>query len=215
MLTLLNFSKQYTATPILKIPEQTFSSGIHWIRGQNGSGKSTLLKVLAGLLHFEGSVCLMDQFSVKKHPISYRKLVNFAESEPAFPGFLTGMDMLRFFEHAKSAPSGQSLSLTKSFHMTDYLEHPLANYSAGMIKKLSLVLAFLGNPKLILLDEPFITLDEDTLYELGKWIEKGYEEKHISFIITSHQKLPKGIPITGTFILKNQTLSQYHHDGAQ
>lgn len=213
MLTLRDFSKQYTDKPILQIPEWTFHPGIHWIQGSNGAGKSTLLKVLAGLLHFKGSVCLDDQSDLKKQPISYRKLVNFAESEPAFPSFLTGMDMLKLFEQAKNAPSGRSLTLAESFQMNGYLRDTLSSYSAGMIKKLSLLLAFLGNPKLILLDEPFITLDKTSLRVLAEWIKTAHKDEAVSFIITSHQSLPKAIPITTTFLLENQTLSKLDHYG--
>lgn len=207
MLTLHNFSKQYGSTPILQIPTLDLTPGIHWIQGKNGSGKSTLLKILAGLLHFKGTVTLENTIDLKKHPMNYRRLVNFAESEPAFPAFFTGWDMIKLFTNAKKASQEQLSRYINGFHMQDYLGDPLAAYSAGMIKKLSLVLAFLGNPKLILLDEPFITLDNNALNVLAQWMKESYEQKEVNFIITSHQTIPIAIPIHHTFILANRTLT--------
>lgn len=207
MLELDNFSKNYGVTPVLQISKMVLSPGIHWIQGENGSGKSTLLKVLAGLLHFKGTVCLEDRIDLKKQPLAYRQKVNFAESEPAFPSFLTGWDMIKLFAKAKGASQRQLAYYVDAFNMRDYLVDPLGSYSAGMAKKLSLVLAFLGNPKLILLDEPFITLDHRALNELAQWIKTSHRKNGIDFIITSHQNIPSAIPIDSTFLLAHQTLT--------
>jgi len=206
MLQLNNFSKHYGATPVLQIPKLQLGHGIHWIQGENGSGKSTLLKALAGLLHFKGTVLLENVIDLKKQPLAYRQRVNFAESEPAFPSFITGRDMIKLFVKAKNASQQQQAYYINAFNMHDYLDDPLSNYSAGMVKKLSLVLAFLGNPKLILLDEPFITLDHNALDELAQWIKIAREQHGINFIITSHQTIPLAVPIDSTFILAHHTL---------
>lgn len=203
MLELCNFSKAYHFSPVLEIAQLELLSGIHWIQGQNGSGKSTLLKALAGLIHFEGTVILEARIALKKNPLRYRQQVNFAESEPNFPSFLTGQDMVCLFIKAKKGGQEQATALTNGFHMADYLMQPLSSYSAGMLKKLSLVLAFLGSPSLILLDEPFITLDQHAVNQLAHWIRTGHEQQGINFIITSHQAIPSDVPIDYTFTLMN------------
>jgi ABC-2 type transport system ATP-binding protein len=70
-----------------------------------------------------------------------------------------------------------------------YLDNPLGTYSSGMLKKLSLVLAFLGRPALILLDEPLNAIDSDSLQVLYNWIETKYRTENISFLLSSHQSL--------------------------
>jgi len=65
----------------------------------------------------------------------------------------------------------------------------VGSYSSGMLKKLSLVLAFLGQPRLILLDEPLNTIDVESLEILYRWINEKYQNEKISFLLSSHQPL--------------------------
>jgi ABC-2 type transport system ATP-binding protein len=78
-------------------------------------------------------------------------------------------------------------------NMQGYLTNPLGTYSSGMLKKLSIVLAFLGNPKLILLDEPLITIDTESLKVIYEWIVTKHREENVTFILSSHQPLDTGI----------------------
>src|ERR1700710_1469668 len=107
MLQFVNYKKAYGSYPALQIPDVNLNAGIYWIKGVNGSGKSTLLKSIAGILSFKGDLILADNISIKKQPMAYRKLVNFAEAEPIFPEFLTGMEMIKLFASAKDAQAGQ------------------------------------------------------------------------------------------------------------
>ncbi|GAA4791089.1 ABC transporter ATP-binding protein [Olivibacter ginsenosidimutans] len=207
MLQFHNFAKAYGVQPVLQIEKLALPSGIHWIQGDNGTGKSTLLKALAGLIHFKGTVLLDGDIDLKKQPLAYRKRVNFAESEAAFPLFLNGQDMIKLFMKAKNATQEQLWALINGFGMSDYLTQPLSSYSAGMLKKLSLVLAFLGKPSLLLLDEPFITLDQQAIEQLAHWIKERHEQQQINFILTSHQAIPSNVPIDYTFKLINQGLT--------
>ena len=102
MLRFLNFQKFYGAHLALKIDNLSIDPGIYWIKGINGSGKSTLLKTIAAILYFEGDIILDPSISLKKNPMAYRKLVNFAEAEPLFPRFLTGKEMIDLFVAAKN-----------------------------------------------------------------------------------------------------------------
>ncbi len=71
--------------------------------------------------------------------------------------------------------------------MHHFLSQPIGNYSSGMIKKLSLLLAFIGKPALILLDEPLATLDEESIQILPDLISAYHKEFKTSFIFSSHQ----------------------------
>ncbi|WP_428331083.1 ABC transporter ATP-binding protein [Mucilaginibacter sp.] len=207
MLHFVEFKKFYGDYPAVTIDNLTVEPGIYWIKGVNGSGKSTLLKSIAGILAFKGDILLNDTISIKKQPVAYRKLVNFAEAEPLFPEFLTGKEMISLFASAKDAGSGQEQYFIESMKMQSFVDRPIGTYSSGMLKKLSLVLAFMGNPKLILLDEPLITIDTESLKILYSWIRQQHSEKGVSFMLSSHQSLdPDEILGAGELLVANQTL---------
>lgn len=205
MLHFIEFQKSYGNYPALKIDDLAIEPGIYWIKGVNGSGKSTLLKSIAGILSFDGDI-LLDNISIKKQAVNYRKLVNFAEAEPVFPAFLTGREMIALFADAKDAPAGQEQHYIESMQMKAYIGNPVGTYSSGMLKKLSLLLAFLGNPKLILLDEPLITIDTAALNILYTWIADKHQHDGTSFLLSSHQALEfKALP-SQELLVENQTL---------
>jgi ABC-2 type transport system ATP-binding protein len=183
-----HFAKQYGTTTILQIDELTLPTGIYWVKGANGAGKSTLLRSMAGVLHFHGDIAWND-LRLKKDTVPYRRVVNFAEAEPLFPEFLTGMEMIDLFRTAKGGALRQEEYYIESMQMQTYLHQPIGTYSSGMLKKLSLVLAFLGTPQLILLDEPAITLDVQALDVLNRWIDKLHTRQDITFLLSSHQPL--------------------------
>jgi len=189
MLHFNQFQKSYNDYPALKIDDLTIKRGIYWVKGVNGSGKSTLLKSIAGVLSFKGDIVLNSNISIKNQPVAYRKLVNLAEAEPLFPEFLSGMEMVKLFTAAKDAPAGQEDYFIESMYMQSYIGKAVGTYSSGMLKKLSLLLAFIGKPTLILLDEPLITIDTESLKILYLWINKLHNEEGVSFMLSSHQNL--------------------------
>jgi ABC-2 type transport system ATP-binding protein len=205
MLSFCNFQKSYGNYPALQVPDLYLPTGIYWVKGVNGSGKSTLLKSIAGILSFNGDV-LLNSVSVKKQPVEYRKLVNFAEAEPRFPEFLTGNELIRLFASAKGAPKGQEQPFLESMGMESYLHKPVGTYSSGMLKKLSLLLAFLGHPQLILLDEPLITIDAAALAILYNWIAGQHRQNGTGFLLSSHQILDEALLSSQTLTIENQTL---------
>jgi len=188
MLHFSQFEKSYFSHLVLKIDNIKIPGGVFWIKGNNGSGKSTLLKSIAGILSFEGNIAINNIY-LKNQGVQYRKLVNFAEAEPLFPEFLTGSEMIDLFAKAKGAVRGQEEDLITEMGMKPYIHHPLGSYSSGMLKKLSLVLAFLGQPKLILLDEPLNTVDVESLEVLYRWINAKYQNEKVCFLLSSHQPL--------------------------
>jgi len=186
MLQFNNFHKSYGYNPVLDIEDLAIDSGIYWLKGRNGSGKSTLLKSIGGFLFFNGEI-IVDNTSLKKQGVLYRRKVNFADAEPVFPEFLTGWEMIKMFKQAKGGPIDQEQYFIEKMNMEGYLGNALGTYSSGMLKKLSLVLAFLGSPKLILLDEPLVTIDVESLKVLYEWVITKHTEDNTSFILSSHQ----------------------------
>ena len=193
MLSFKNFNKFYNNICILEIENLFLGEGVYWVKGINGSGKSTLLKSVAGIISFKGEILLNEKISINKHPVAYRRLVNFAEAEPIFPDFLRGRDLIQLFLASKKAVKNQENSLLENMQMSGYIDQPIRTYSSGMLKKLSLVLAFLGKPDLILLDEPLITLDKKSVETLYQWISESHKKTGVNFLITSHQPLEAGI----------------------
>lgn len=188
MLHFNQFEKSYFDHLVLKIDNIKIPEGIFWIKGSNGIGKSTLLKAIAGILSFKGDIAIGTVY-LKNHGVAYRKLVNFAAAEPFFPEFLSGSEMIALFAKAKGADAGQVEALVNEIGIKGYINNPLGSYSSGMLKKLSLVLAFLGKPKLILLDEPLNTIDAESLDILYHWVNERYEKERVSFLLSSHQPL--------------------------
>ena len=193
MLQINQFRKAYQRQLVLQIEHFTIAPEIYWVQGSNGSGKSTLLKAIAGMTSFEGDIVLNKALTLKRQPTAYRSAVNFAEAEPMFPPFLTGTDLIRLFKTAKNAPAHQEDHYLETMHMTAYVDEPVGTYSSGMLKKLSLVLAFLGRPSCVLLDEPLTTLDAGSLPILYAWIASLSQQQEMIFLLSSHQPFQGGL----------------------
>ncbi len=185
MLLLKDFIKNYGSNLIIQVDQLRFDSGLYWIKGNNGSGKSTLLKVIAGMIPFEGDI-VVNGIDMRKQPVEYRRQIHYVEAEPLYPPFLTGLDLIAFFTKVRKAKKEEADFLVQKFNISSFVHEPIGTYSSGMVKKLSLVLAFIGQPAYILLDEPLVTIDKDTVPILYEVIAL-YAAKGIHFLFTSHQ----------------------------
>jgi ABC-2 type transport system ATP-binding protein len=204
MLQLTDLKKSYGSRIILNIPLLIIPDGTFWIKGDNGSGKTTFMKILAGIIPFEGSI-LLGNVDLIKSPIAYRQQVSFAEAEPVFPGFVTGWDLIRFVQTSRMETEERTQLLVRNFGIGSFLPYAVGTYASGMIKKLSLLLSFIGEPKLILFDEPLITLDAVFLPILFSLI-KERQGSGTSFLISSHQAFQQGqLEPNGKLVIENQT----------
>lgn len=206
MLTVSNFSKAYNGQPVLTVPELHLSAGIHYFRGENGSGKTTFFRSVTGLLPFSGQITLNNQYEINRDPVAYRMRVNYAEAEPLYPPFLTARDLASFVGKAKHTPIGQVDELAEMLGVDQFWTKPTGQFSSGMLKKLSLLLAFLGAPKLVLLDEPLTTLDVVTAEKLFTYIRQ-LNNQNVLFLLTSHQDVTQSnLPITSAWQVSNGTI---------
>jgi ABC-2 type transport system ATP-binding protein len=209
MLYLSNIQKWYGSHHIFNIDELTLPAGIYWLKGANGAGKSTFMKMLAGLIPFKGEILIENNISLRKNPVPYRLLLNHAEAEPTYPSFLTGNELVEFVSKIKKGTREQVHKIKQVIGIDDYLQNPTGSYSSGMLKKLSLLMAFIGQPKWILLDEPLTTLDQSSQKALCELIMQHRQLKNISFIITSHHDIDNNdIHFDKIFLLKDKQLLQ-------
>jgi ABC-2 type transport system ATP-binding protein len=205
VLEIRDLHQQYGDLHILSIPHFHVSHGIYWIHGENGAGKSTLFRTLSGMLPFAGTVLIDGEFDLKKNPVDYRLRLNLGEAEPLYPAFLTPGDLLSFIAEAKSAPKGQVGNLIAQLGI-NYLTNPFGSCSSGMVKKVSLAAAFLGNPRIIILDEPLITIDKEAREALFDLI-RAYFDAGVTFLLSSHQPFQQeGLVVTQSFALREKTL---------
>ncbi len=194
MLQFRSFYKRYGSKLVLDIPNLSLETGLYWLQGPNGSGKTTLLRILAGILPFNGDVFLQspnqqNRVSLRRSPTSYRRLIAWADAEPQYPGFLTGYEVLDFYQNILHPDAGQVKRLIEGFGVGAWLDTRTAAWSSGMTKKLSLLLAFLGKPALILLDEPLTTLDAPGRTVFDEFVTSCQRDRGTSFLISSHQDI--------------------------
>lgn len=208
MLQFRKVEKYYGAHLALTVPDLDLQKGMYWIQGENGSGKTTFLKMLAGLHPFKGEIFLGYEkpLSILKDRNEFLKKVNYAEAEPLYPPFLTAKDLVELYAATKKADIDAAKQQLEDLHILDAYHQPVGTYSSGMVKKLSLVLAFMGNPDWILLDEPLITIDVAAVELVCKWINDWHAKKGISFLISSHQSFAGGLNFTGNIRVVDKSL---------
>lgn len=187
MLLLDKYRKRYGRTEIISVTEMALEAGVYWLKGENGAGKSTLMRSIAGLIPYEGNISV-DGVDIKKHRRTYTLSVSHAEAEPLYPEFLTGLDLISFYQQTKGQNKSPDTKTLQLLGVTTFADKKTGTYSSGMAKKLSLALALIGEPKWILLDEPLITLDTNTVAVLREIIRQK-SANGVSFLISSHQEL--------------------------
>jgi ABC-2 type transport system ATP-binding protein len=205
VIRLNNVEKYYGDRLILNIPQFTIGDGIHWISGVNGSGKTTLLKIISGLIPFDGEVSIHNT-SLKNKSVEYRKQISYADAEPMYPSYISGRELVSFFKEIRKAPDENVDELITFSGLRQQLSNPVGTYSSGMVKRLSLILALIGHPPFILLDEPLATLDTEGVNTLPDLINTYRQQYGTTFIFSSHQQLPENIPIDKQYSIREQTI---------
>jgi len=205
MIDFFNYQKSYGQHQVLSISEQTIPDGIHWIKGQNGSGKSTLLKSIAGIIPFKGDIQVNGE-GLKQNPVEVRRKVTYSEAEPVYPVFLTASDILNFVAQTRNYSRSEMNNIMDYFGVDSFKNQAIGGFSAGMLKKLSLCIAFCGEVPWILLDEPFAFIDSETETNLIMFIEQKVKQG-VNFIITSHHELAReDLVFKGIYVIRNHKL---------
>ncbi len=136
---------------------------IYGFIGHNGAGKTTTLKSVVGIQQFDAGTITVGGHSIQTDPIACKKLLAYIPDNPDLYEFMTGIQYLNFiadiFGVDAETRRARIRKYAELFALTDDLAQPIAAYSHGMKQKLAIISAWLHEPKLILMDEPFVGLD--------------------------------------------------------
>lgn len=136
---------------------------IYGFIGHNGAGKTTTLKAAAGILRFDSGDILIDGISVKSDPIAAKKRMAYIPDNPDVYDYMSGIKYLNFvadiYGVEKTKRENYIRQYSQMFEIEKDLAQPLSAYSHGMKQKLVIISALLHEPKLMMLDEPFVGLD--------------------------------------------------------
>ena len=131
--------------------------------GHNGAGKTTTLKACCGILEFDRGEIFVDGVSIRRDPLACKKQLAYIPDNPDLYEFLSGVQYLSFIADvygvSKADREAAVARYGEMFQLTDDLAQPISAYSHGMKQKLAVMAALLHQPKLMMMDEPFVGLD--------------------------------------------------------
>ena len=131
--------------------------------GHNGAGKSTTIKAVCGLLTFDSGEIMVCGHSIKKQPLEAKRSIAYLPDNPDLYEFMSGIKYLNFVSDVFRIPAGDRQKrihkYADMFELTGDLAQPISAYSHGMKQKLALIAALIHEPKLLIMDEPFVGLD--------------------------------------------------------
>lgn len=181
-------TKKIKGTTVLDNISYEFTSGnIYGIVGKNGSGKTMLLRELAGLIHPTEGTVKVDGRQLH-HDISFPPNLGLIIEKPEFINYLTGFENLKLLAEIKHIASDKTIrDFMKMFSLDPASKQSMKKYSLGMKQKIGIIQAVMENPDLLILDEPFNALDEDSV-ELLRELLRQYQKAGKLIIITSHHK---------------------------
>lgn len=164
MLEINGLSKSYGSHKAVDNLCMRIANGeIHGFIGHNGAGKTTTLRSIAGILQFEEGTIMIDGHSIKEEPLACKKIMAYIPDNPDLYEFMSGIQYLNFiadiFGVDVSTRDERIHRYTDLFEITNVLDDAISSYSHGMKQKLAIVSAWIHEPKLILMDEPFVGLD--------------------------------------------------------
>ena len=150
---------------------------IYGFIGHNGAGKTTTLKSIAGILQFDAGDIRIGGTSIREDPLACKRMMAYIPDNPDLYEYMTGIKYLNFIADIFGVSADDRRSRIRDyagrFELTDDLAQPIAAYSHGMKQKLAIISAWLHEPKLILMDEPFVGLDPKAAHIL-----KGMMREH-------------------------------------
>lgn len=136
---------------------------IYGFIGHNGAGKTTTLKAAVGILQFDAGEITIGGHSIQTEPLACKQLLAYIPDNPDLYDFMSGIQYLNFIADVFGIPAAERWARIEpyadAFELTGDLGQPISAYSHGMKQKLAIIAAWIHDPKLIIMDEPFVGLD--------------------------------------------------------
>ena len=164
MLQIKNLTKRYgDKLAVDNLSLHIMPGEIYGFIGHNGAGKTTTIKACTGILNFEEGDILIDGVSIKEKPLECKKQMAYIPDNPDMYDFMTGIGYLNFIADIFDVPEEVRDELidkyADAFEIKDNLGQLISEYSHGMKQKLAIISAWIHEPKLVIMDEPFVGLD--------------------------------------------------------
>ena len=179
MLQIKHYTKQYSAGGPKAVDDLSLHirpGEIYGFLGHNGAGKTTTIKACCGILDFTEGEILINGMSIRKQPMECKKIMAYIPDNPDLYEFMSGIQYLNFIGDVYRVPAdvrqqriaefGDDMGITKD------LADKISSYSHGMKQKLAIVAALIHDPKLLIMDEPFVGLDPKAAYILKQIMRK-------------------------------------------
>ncbi len=172
MIEIKNVSKTYNGKKkVLKNISFKIESGeIFAFIGHNGAGKTTMIKCIMGILDFEEGDILVDNKSIKEEPLECKRIMAYVADNPDLYENMKAIDFINFicdmYEVSEDIRRENTLKYAKMFEIEDKLNDDISSFSHGMKQKVALIAALAHNPKVLIMDEPFVGLDPKAVYDM-------------------------------------------------
>jgi ABC-2 type transport system ATP-binding protein len=168
----------------LRIPEGEFFCFL----GPNGAGKTTTIKMLTGLLHPTEGRALLGGFDIQKDPVEAKRIIGYIPDSPFLYEKLTGRELMRFVAGLYNLPDGRVThfgeELLEMFGIRSVGDQLIEDYSHGMRQKLSFASCFLHDPKIVIVDEPWVGLDPKNIRFVKDYLKARTREGLTVFMST-------------------------------
>ena len=189
MLRIENLSKKYGDKVAVDNLSLHIKPGeIYGFLGHNGAGKTTTLKSVVGILQFDSGEIYIGNESVKSNPIECKKKIAYIPDNPDLYDYMTGNQYLNFIADIFKVPSSERKQkieyYANKFAIYDDLNAALSSYSHGMKQKIAIISAWIHNPELIVMDEPFVGLDPESSHKLKEMMREHCDNGGMIFFST-------------------------------
>lgn len=177
MLRIENLTKKYGEKRAVDGLSLRIQAGeIYGFIGHNGAGKTTTLKACCGILGFDEGEIYVDGISVKENPLECKKRIAYLPDNPDIYAYMTGIQYLHFiadiFGVDTETRQARIAKYADAFELTSSLAMGVSSYSHGMKQKLAIISALIHEPKLLIMDEPFVGLDPKAAFTLKGFLRE-------------------------------------------